>query len=190
MHSIESENPQLGMLQEEELAYEAREEMEKKMGLPTLGIGLQYMMVNKSPTPVMEHHNGMHMVMPMVSLSLPIFRGKYKAARKESRLLQESAQEKYANTWNSLQSDLIALKHQLDDAGRKISLFAKQREIALTAYRLLVQEYVTGRSQVIDIIEIQRQLLNYQLQEAEAIAEYNTMVAAINKLHSFNNANE
>lgn len=188
--SIEEQNPMLGMLQEEKLAYEAKEEMEKKMGLPMIGIGLQYMMVEKSPTPVLEHHNGMHMVMPMVSLSLPIFRGKYRAAQRESRILQQSAQEKYHHTLNSLQADLYGLKHLLDDAERKISLYGKQREIALTAYRLLVQEFVSGQSDVIDIIEIHRQLLDYQLKEAEGIADYNTMVASIKKLHSFNLTNE
>ena len=188
--AIEEQNPALGMLQEEERAHEAKEEMEKKMGLPMIGIGLQYMMVEKSPTPVLEHHNGMHMVMPMVSVSLPIFRGKYRSAQRESRILQQSAREKYHNTLNGLQAELYGLQHQLEDAERKVALYGKQREIALTAYRLLVQEFVTGQSDVIDVIEVQRQLLDYQLQEAEAIADYNTRVASVQKLHSFNNTNE
>src|SRR5690554_3867432 len=188
--AIEEQNPSLGMLQEEERAHEAKEEMEKKMGLPMIGIGLQYMMVEKSPTPVLEHHNGMHMVMPMVSVSLPIFRGKYRSAQRESRILQQSAREKYHNTLNNLQSDLHGLKHRLDDAERKIALYRKQEELALAAYRLLAQEFVTGRSEVIDVIEVQRQLLDYQLQEAEAIADYNTRVASVQKLHSFNSTNK
>lgn len=183
--AIKNENPALGMLLQEEQAYQAREEMEKKMGLPMIGVGVQYMLVGKSPNPVLEHHNGMHMVMPMISVSLPLYRGKYKAARRESRLLQQSAREKYNQTWNSLQSDLYAMKHQLDDAERKIQLYRTQKEIALTAYRLLVQEFVSGQSDVINVIDIQRQLLEYQLHEAEAIADYNTMVASIQKLHSF-----
>lgn len=183
--AIKNENPALGMLLQEEQAYQAREEMEKKMGLPMIGVGVQYMLVGKSPNPVLEHHNGMHMVMPMISVSLPLYRGKYKAARRESRLLQQSAREKYNQTWNSLQSDLYAMKHQLDDAERKVQLYRTQKEIALTAYRLLVQEFVSGQSDVINVIDIQRQLLEYQLHEAEAIADYNTMVASIRKLHSF-----
>lgn len=188
--AIESQNPMLGMWQEEELAYQATEEMEKKMSYPMIGIGLQYMIVAKSPTPVVEHHNGMNMVMPMVSVSLPIFRGKYRSAQRESRIMQQSARDKYHNTLNNLQSDLHGLKHRLDDAERKIALYRKQEELALVAYRLLAQEFVTGQSELVSVLEVQRQLLDYRLQEAEAIADYNTMVASIQKLHSFNTVNE
>jgi outer membrane protein TolC len=125
-------------------------------------------------------------IMPMVSISLPIFRNKYKAQQRESEYMWQSAREKYNNTLNSLRSDLFKLKHQLDDAERKITLYAKQEELAKTTYNLIVQEFVTGRSDLANVIEVQRQLLDYRLKEAESVAEYNTMVASILKLVSFN----
>ncbi|KAA6308849.1 hypothetical protein EZS27_039558, partial [termite gut metagenome] len=36
-----------------------------------------------------------------------------------------------------------------------------------------------------NVIQVQRQLLDYQLKSAEATADYNTMVASIHKLISF-----
>jgi outer membrane protein TolC len=124
--------------------------------------------------------------MPMVSISLPIFRNKYKAQQRESEYMWQSAREKYNNTLNSLRSDLFKLKHQLDDAERKITLYAKQEELAKTTYNLILQEFVTGRSDLANVIEVQRQLLDYRLKEVESVAEYNTMVASILKLVSFN----
>ncbi len=192
---IESQNPMLGMFEQEELAFNAKREMDKKMSYPMLGIGLQYMLIGESKTSTMNQGmtpemNGMDMVMPMFSISLPIYRNKYKAQQKESRFMSQSAQEKYNNTLNLLRSDLFKLKQQLDNAERKIALYQKQEQLARVTYQLVVQEFVTAKSDLTNVIQMQRQLLDYQLRQAEAIAEYNTKVASIQKLRSFNSLNQ
>jgi outer membrane protein TolC len=194
MSEIESQNPMLGMLMEEEQAFRAKGEMEKKMSYPMFGIGLQYMLIGKSAvTPMDQGMNngmsGMDMVMPMVSITLPLYRNKYKAQQRESRFMQQSALEKYNNTLNILQSDLFKQQQQLDNAERTIALYQKQEQLARTAYQLVVQEFVSAKSDLTNVIQLQRQLLDYQLRQAEAIAEYNTRVASIRKLRSFNTSN-
>ena len=194
MSEIENRNPMLDMLVEEEQAYRAKGEMDQKMSYPMFGIGLQYMLIGESATAQMEQGmepemTGMDMIMPMVSISIPLFRNKYKAQQRESRFLWQSAREKYDNTLNMLQSDLFRLKHQLDDAERKITLYRKQEQLARTTYQLVLQEFVSAKSDLTNVIQVQRQLLDYQLREAEAIAEYNTRVASIRKLRSFDKSN-
>jgi outer membrane protein TolC len=130
----------------------------------------------------MKSMNGKDMLMPMVSISIPIYRNKYKAAQRESRLLRQASEERYAGTFNSLQTELYRDKHQLDDAARKIALYKKQAELARTTYELVVQEFAGGKSELGAVIQVQRQLLDYRLKESEAIAGYNTMVANIQKL--------
>ena len=50
-----------------------------------IGIGLQYSVVNKVADPMgMPDMNGKDMVMPMVKVSLPLFRRKYNARQRES----------------------------------------------------------------------------------------------------------
>src|SRR5690554_5642931 len=190
INEIERQNPLLGMIMEEEQAYRAKSAMDTKMSYPMLGIGLQYMFVGKSSPQALNSsiHNGMNgmdMIMPMVSISLPIFRNKYKAQQRESRYMWESAHEKYNNTLNSIHSELYMLKHQIDDAERQIALYQKQKNLALTTYQLIIQEFVTSKSDLTNVIEVQRQLLDYRIKEAEAIAKYNTKVAEINSLSSF-----
>jgi len=191
---IESRNPMLGMLVEEEQAYRAKGEMEEKMSYPMFGIGLQYMLIGESvPAPANQgmdnDMNGIDMIMPMVSITLPIYRNKYKAEQREIRFQWQSVREKYRNTLNTFQSDLIRLKHQLDNAERKIALYQKQEQLALTTYQLVVQEFVSAKSDITNVIQVQRQLLDYQLRKAEATADYNTRVASIRKLLSFNASN-
>lgn len=194
LEEIEQRNPMLGMLAEEEQAYRAKSVMDQKMSYPMFGIGLQYMLIGESKSSPMDSGmtpgmSGMDMVMPMVSITLPLFRNKYKAQQRESRYLWQSAREKYNNRLNLLQSDLFKLKQQLDDAERKIALYRKQEQLARTAYQLVVQEFVSAKSDLTNVIQVQRQLLDYRLREAEAIADYNTRVAAIRKMRSFQSIN-
>ncbi|GHT61797.1 transporter [Bacteroidia bacterium] len=202
---ITNQNPMLNMINEEELTYRAKAEMDKKMSYPMFGIGLQYMFINKKPvtaemdpmrtmsgdmgdmnppgnTGSMSSMNGKDMIMPMISVSIPLYRNKYKAQQRETAFLQQAAREKYTNTQNLLEAELYRTKHQLDDATRRISLYRKQTELAQTTYNLIIQEFATGKSDLANVIQVQRQLLDYELKTAEAIADYNTMVANLQKL--------
>jgi outer membrane protein TolC len=193
IQTIATQNPMLKMLGEESLAYEAKTEMDRKMSYPMFGIGLQYMLIGKSETTGhqtinegatdnMNRMNGKDMVMPMVSITVPLYRNKYKALQRENEFLRQASKEKYADTFNNLQAELYQLKHQLEDAKRKITLYKKQTGLALTTCDLAVQEFISGNNNLSDIIQIQRQLLEYQLKESTAIAEYNILVATIRKL--------
>lgn len=192
---INLNNPMLAMIDQEGSAYKAKAQMDKKMSYPMVGIGLQYSFIGKRMD--MDHGglpvtdmNGMDMIMPMVSISLPIYRSKYKAQQKESNIQWQASRQQYENTRNSLYTELYRTRHLLDDASRKIALYEKQSQLAQTTYHLLVQEFVVGKSDLTDVIQVQRQLLDYKLKKAEAILEYNTMVASIQKLISFKKGKE
>lgn len=183
-----TQNPMLAMLEKEQQAYREMGKMNKRMGMPMIGIGLQYMLINRTSDPMfgMGSMNGDDMIMPMISLSLPIYRGKYKAQQKESKLRQRAAQETYFNTLNNLNSQVNLARNSLNDALRKIDLYKKQSDLAETTFQLSLKEFVVGKTYLTNIIQIHRQLLDYKLKEAEAIANYNTQVATIQSTISFN----
>ncbi|MDR0799758.1 MAG: TolC family protein [Dysgonamonadaceae bacterium] len=198
---IRQQNPMLAMLSDEESAHKAKAEMDKKMSYPMFGIGLQYMLINKRENGewkmeddgmgnmsenTMSSMNGKDMIMPMISISIPIYRGKYKAQQRESQYRQQASREKYADTLNQLTAELHRLKSDLENAARKIALYRKQSVLAQTTYNLVIQEFATGKSDLTNVIQVQRQLLDYKLKAAEAIADYNTKIANIQKLISSN----
>ncbi len=188
MEQIGRQNPRLLMINEEKLAYEARAEADKKKSYPTVGIGVQYSLINKRSDMLLpvSDMNGMDMFMPMVSISLPLFRGKYKAQQKESELAILSNTERFVDMLNSLEAEVYQIKHELEDAARKIDLYKKQSQLAQTTYRLLIQDLVSGKSDLTNLIQVQRQLLDYTFKEADAVAKYNTVVASIKSLISYN----
>lgn len=188
LSAIESNNPMLGMITEEGLAYKAKAEMDRKMSYPMIGVGVQYMVNGKTDNTMlaMGNMNGKDMVMPMVSVSLPLFRKKYNAQQKESELWWKSSENNFKDTYNTLKSEYHGLKSQLDDADRAVKLYEKQTTLAQTTYNLILKEFVTGQSDLTNVIQVQRQLLDYQLRKSEALANYSTMVVSIKKLLSEN----
>ncbi|MDR1959781.1 MAG: TolC family protein [Planctomycetaceae bacterium] len=195
MQMMTQQNPMLGMYREESLANKAKSEMVRKMGYPMFGIGVQYMLIDKtsgsgggmnSMTP-MSSMNGNDMFMPMVSLTLPLSRKKYQAAEREVQFQQQAIRANYTDTLNNLQADLYRYKHLLDDAGRKVLLYRKQTELARTTYDLLLRRFISGKSDLSSVIQVQRQLLDYRFRESEAVAGYNTMAATIQKMISSTN---
>ena len=185
LSEINGRNPMLGMLREETLAYKAKAEMDRKMGYPMFGIGLQYMLMAPLRNMAAGNMGGMDMIMPMLSVSIPLYRNKYKAAQKESRLLHQASEMKQADAFNSLEAELRQAFYLLDEAGRRIDLVRRQAELTQAAANLAAREFVSGQTDLGGVIQIRRQLLDYRLKEAEAIADYNTMVATIQKMISF-----
>jgi outer membrane protein TolC len=196
LHSVSEQNPMLGMLKEEALSYKAKAVMADKMSYPMFGVGLQYMLIGKTGANVastemnsmnamntMNTMNGKDMIMPMLSVTIPIFRGKYKSAKKEATFQQQATEAKYADALLNFEAELAQFKHQLDDASRRIELYRKQAALACTTYELLVREFASNRSDLSAVIQVQRQQLDYQLKEAEAIATYNTIVAMIHNMY-------
>lgn len=189
LDSIILSNPMLSMLEAEANAYKAKAEMDKKMSLPMFGIGLQYSIMAKRSEEMarmsgMGNMNGMDMVMPMVKISIPIFRRKYNALQRESRHYRQASELKYEDTLNQLHAEYIALKQQLADASRKIDLYAKQQDLSRSTWQLMIREFSAGTTSLTDIIQLERQLLDYSLKKSEAVAEYNTLVAGLEKLVS------
>ena len=97
------------------------------------------------------------------------------AMQRETKFMQDSNKEKYTNTLNTLEAELYKTRHQLDDATRKIALYGRQEQLAQSAYGLIIREYISGKSDLNNVIQLERQLLDYQLKKSEAVAGYNTM---------------
>lgn len=186
-------NPMLSMIDAEKRAYKAKAEMDKKMSYPMFGIGLQYSILGKTSsgssdmntmnTAVpMNSMNGKDMIMPMVKISIPIFRKKYNAQQRESAYYRQASELKYEDMLNVMISDYSALKQQLEEASRKITLYEKQYQLSLSTYHLITREFSSGSATLTDVIGVERQLLDYRLKKSEAVADYNTRVAGIEKL--------
>jgi outer membrane protein TolC len=179
--SILKNNPMLGMLQYEQLSLDARKKMVTRMGYPMLGLGVDYSMINKSEMST-SPMNGKDMIMPMVSVTLPIYRKKYKAMRNEADLLKTSVVQNYTSTANDLQTEYYQAVQLYQDANRRMKLYLNQYQLANKSLDIMLKSFSASGSSLTDILRIQQQTLDYELKQVEAVAEYNTSIAWLERL--------
>jgi outer membrane protein TolC len=181
LDSILERNPMLGMLKYEQQSLDARKKMVTLMGYPMLGLGVDYSLINKSEMSA-SPMNGNDMIMPMVSATIPIYRKKYRAMRTESELLKTSAMNSYSATANSLQIEYYQAFQLYQDAFRRIKLYSDQYMLAKKSLDIKLAGFSTGSSELTDILLIRQQVLDYELRQVEAVSDYNTSIAWLNKL--------
>lgn len=179
--SIRNNNPMLKMLSYEEDAYAAQAIMNRKMGLPMLGLGLQYDLFKPGENS-QAMMNGSNMLMPMVSVTIPVWRKKYRAAVKESELGQQSVMEQKQELFNQLMVSYEDALKEFRDADRRVKLYHEQSSVANQALNLLLVQYSTEGASIEEVLRMQRQLLDYRLQHNNAIIDGNLSVVTIERL--------
>lgn len=179
--SILSNNPMLSMLEKESSSYEIMEQKVAKMGLPMVGVGLNYM-VNQKREGNTFMMNGKDMVMPMFSVSIPIYRKKYDAMQREAELMKEATKEQTISLQNNLQVQYRSFIQSLDDAERRIKLYNEQEELAQKTTELLLTEFSTSGTDYEEVLRMQYKVLDYGFKRIEAVTDYNTSVAMAEKL--------
>ncbi|MCK9413608.1 MAG: TolC family protein [Prolixibacteraceae bacterium] len=179
--SILSNNPMLGMLQFEQQSLEARKQMVTKMSYPMVGLGLNYSLINKSEMST-SPMNGKDMIMPMVTVTLPIYRKKYKAMQTETDLLKSANSQNYKATANALQTEYYQAMQLFQDAHRRTKLYADQYRLASKTLDILFKSFATSGASLTDILRVRQQTLDYEYKQTEAVADYNTSVAWMKRL--------
>jgi outer membrane protein TolC len=178
-------NPMLEMIRFEKKSYEAREQMTRKMGYPMVGLGVGYSIIGKTGM-AESSMNGSDMIMPMVSVSLPVWRKKYRAMREEATLMAESADHRYSNTLNELLAGHYEAVRQYNDALRKTDLYRRQHELASNTLELLLTSYSVSSAGLTDILRVRQQLLDYEMRELESVTNFNKSVASLKRLMATN----
>jgi outer membrane protein TolC len=182
--SMLANNPMLGMLQYEKQSLDSRKKMVSRMGYPMIGLGLNYSVINKSEMST-SAMNGKDMVMPMVTLTLPIYRKKYRAMQAEADLLKSATAQNYVASENSLKTEYYQAIQLYQDAQRRIALYASQSLLAGKSLDIIIKSFAVSGSGLTDILRIRQQTLDYDYKQAEAVADLNTAVAWLKRLMAF-----
>jgi outer membrane protein TolC len=179
-----SNHPMLGMLEYEKQSLEARKEMVTRMGMPMVGVGLNYTLINKSEMSTSEM-NGKDMVMPMVKVTLPIYRKKYKAMQEEAELQKNATTQGWQATANALQTEYYEALQNYTDAQRRIKLYARQNQLASRSLNIMMKGYSAGATDLTDLLRIRQQTFDYELQQVQAVADFNTAAAKLKRLMAY-----
>ena len=160
---------------------EQSELLNQKESSPMIGFGLDYILVSER-TDMNLIDNGKDIVMPMVSVSIPIFNKKYKSISKQNELQQQEINYQKQERLNSLETLLDkAIKERI--SGR-ISYVTQTKNLkqAKDAEGILIKSYETGTIDFNDVLDIQELQLKFQMNQIESIKTYYVQTAIINYL--------
>lgn len=174
---IERNNPKLAQYSAIQKAFKSQEVQARAKGMPMIGVGLQYMVNGKVDMPMMPNMNGKDMMMPMVSVTIPVYRKKITSAIHTAQLMERSAAYNYQSQLDALQSTYLSIEQRADDIKRKLKLYESEVSLLNRTLELMQKEYATGAASLTDILQTTRESIDYDLLKAEANAQYNTITA-------------
>ncbi|QOI96111.1 MAG: TolC family protein [Flammeovirgaceae bacterium] len=181
--SVIQNHPMVKMYEWDEKAREQQQRMAKLMGRPMIAVGLSYMIFRPRFDEMFnENMGGENMFMPMVTMTLPIYRKKFSAQRKEAEYLQQSATENKEAAKLELLSELESLLYEYESSNKRLELLTEQIAITNQVIRLMTTTYSTGGNGIEEILRQRQSLLNYQQQQISTLTEQHVIVSGITKL--------
>jgi outer membrane protein TolC len=156
-------NPALEELDLKIAFSEASEEVAHRQGLPKFGVGLDYVMIGERTDLTYDmaapKNNGKNALMPMVSVSIPIFRRKYKAAVKEAQVIQDGYTLQKEDYVNSLTSNYEMTWFEIQQQQELLTLYDQQIQESNQALNLLFNAYGNSGREFEEVLRMQQQLL-------------------------------
>lgn len=160
---------------------EKSELLNQKEQQPMVGFGLDYIAVSERPN-MNFSDNGKDIVMPMVSLSIPIFSKKYSSKTKQNKLKQEELLFDKKTRQNKLTSMLDAAVNERLAAKISFDTHTKNLEKVDNAEQILLKSYESGAINFNDVLDIQELKLKFQMKQLVAIKSFYIQSTIINYL--------
>tara|TARA_R110002020_G_scaffold470733_1_gene696846 strand:- start:1462 stop:2694 length:1233 start_codon:yes stop_codon:yes gene_type:complete len=157
------------------------ESLNQKESLPNIGFGLDYIPVAERPE-MNFSDNGKDILMPMVSVSIPIFNNKYSSRTKQNELRQQEITAQKDERLNTLKTLFAQAKQNRNSARIAFNTQMKNLKQAKDAEDILIRNYETGTIDFNDVLDIQELQLKFQMNQIESVKMFYVQSAIINYL--------
>ncbi len=157
------------------------EVLNQKENAPSFGVGLDYIPVTERPDMVFSD-NGKDILMPMVTLSIPIFNNKFKSVSKQNELKQKEIEFQKEERLNILENAYAKAVSQRNEARISFETQAQNLKQAKDAEEILIKNYETGTINFNDVLDIQELQLKFQTNQIQSVQLYYMQSAFINYL--------
>ena len=157
------------------------EVLNQKESNPMIGFGFDYVNVAKRPD-MNFGDNGKDILMPMLTVSIPIFNTKRTSKTKQNNLQQEELLAQKQERLNALKVLLDTAINNRTSARISYETQAKNLKQAKYAEEILVKNYETVAIDFKDLLEIQELQLKFEMNIIESVNNYYIQTTIINYL--------
>ena len=181
--SLLSNHPKLTALEKQMAAAIIDENVVRKNGFPQIGLGFDYMIIQPLDGPTIKN-NGKDALMPIFSLSLPIFRKKYQSQTREIRLYQKQLEAQKIQLQNTLAIEWISTQNQRFESKAQYDLNKQRIQNANQEINFALNNLKNDNINFKNILESQNNLLKFKLSQvtwkrnyAEAMAKTTYLIS-------------
>ncbi len=168
MNAIRSNHPALRQFELQQTIAEEALALNVLDGKPGFGLGVDYLMINKR-TDASPANNGRDVLQLRASIRLPINRKKYQAkAREEQLKIQALAQRKEA-LLSAFAAQIDKDLADYETARLRMELYQKQLKLTRAAIAILEADYSVQANNFVELLALEKDLLDYELRQLEAI---------------------
>lgn len=188
-------HPLLNAMDMQVLAGEEAERAAFLQGLPKLGVGVDYILIGEredlpAGSPNIPVDNGKDAIMPMVSVTLPIFRGKYRASVREAQLMQERYAFQKNEVANRLTASFQSAVYELNRQQDLVELLDRQILESQQALNLLFTAYGNSGKDFEEVLRMQQQLLQFNKLKITALTQHRLAAAQLEYITAKYSGNE
>lgn len=176
LDSVLQQNPQLKILDANYSATEYQIKVAQKSGYPSIGLGIDYAFIGDR-TDMQVDGSGNDAIMPMISISIPLYRKKYKAKEKEAVLNRKKIAYDKKAMQNALTTDFEKAMQDYRNAKRNIQLYKSLLVKGNQALSILQTAYATSANDYDQLLIVQNSVLKYHILYDKAISDLHKSIA-------------
>lgn len=138
---------------------------------PNIGFGLEYGFISKRQD-VSVQDNGKDILVPTVSMSLPIFGKKNRSIKKEVALRREGFEAELTAVENELNNMWVNADYDIQSAKKELELYQRETKNIEVLLSVLTSEYSNNNQDFEVLLSTQQRLLQLQLAKVKAQVKY------------------
>lgn len=179
---LKENNPRLKELDSRVAREDSAMALARKEYLPDITLGLDYIETGDARMAGVQD-SGKDPLIATLSLNIPLWTRKYRAGVREAHERREAYTESRVQELNTLLSEVTLAAYRFRDAERKIQLYARTlRPLAEKSLSVAQQSWEAGQADFLELIDAQRLLLEFQLEEERARANREQRLAELEML--------
>ncbi len=160
-------NPKVSQNQLMVQAAESQIELSELKRKPNIGVGLDYVIVSKR-SDVSIPDNGKDVLMPMISMSLPIFGRKNQSQKKEAELYKESLINESVSIQNDIKNEWTKAEYLEASSAKELDLYERELKSTQSLLNVLTSEYSNNSSNFEELLMVQQKLLQLQIAQLKS----------------------
>ena len=174
-------NPQFEELDARRRMLKEQKELARLDGRPTIGLGVEVMGGDFGAMSMFPGSG--EMVMGMATIRIPLYRSRYSAQSRQATEQLHAVDSQKMQTENRLITQLEEALKQYRSTVRSATLLNEELiPRAEQAMEILRTEYAAGNTRLDELLQIQRQLLDLELEQAEILVNQHKAVINIETL--------